>query len=79
MHTNIGCEEDPLEDDMQFSLLVEDVQVCTWGDLVMAFALMFAVYHIYNSSYLEVILSTLSFYQITFLKIEDCVKKDYKV
>ena len=49
------CEEDPFEDDMQFSLLVEGVQVCTCGDLVTAFALMFATYYIYNLSYPDAI------------------------
>ena len=48
----INCEEDPFEGDMQFSLLVEGFQICTCGDLVMAFALMFATYYIYNLSYL---------------------------
>ena len=75
----IDCEEDPFEDDVQFSLLVEDVQVCTCGDLVTAFALMFATYYIFNLSYPDAIQSTMTFFQTTFLKIEDGVKKDYKV
>ena len=41
----IDWEEDPFEDDVQFSLL-EGVQVCTCGDLVAEFALMFASYYI---------------------------------
>ena len=77
--TNIGCDEDLFEEDTQFSLLVEDVQVCTCGDLVMAFALMCTTYHIYNLSYLKVIQSTITFYQTTFLKIADGLKNDDKV
>ena len=64
---------------MQFSLLVEGVQVCTCGDLVTAFALVFAAYYIYNLSYPDAIQSTMTFFQTAFLKIEDSVKKDYKV
>ena len=73
------CEEDPFEDDVQFSLLVEGVQICTCGDLVTAFALMFATYYIYNLSYPDEIQSTMTFFQKTFLKIEYGVRKDYKV
>ena len=73
------CEEDPFEDDVQFSLLVEGVQVCTCGNLVTAFALMFATYYIYNLSYPDAIQSTITFFQTSFLKIEDIFKKDYKV
>ena len=75
----IDCKEDPFEDDLQFSLLVEGVQVCTCGDLVPAFALMFATYYIYNLSYPDAIQGTMTFFQTTFLKIQDGVKKDYKV
>ena len=75
----IDCEEDPFEDDVQFSLLVEDVQNCTCGDLVTAFALMFATYYIYNLSYPDAIQSTINFFQTSFPKIEDILKKDYKV
>ena len=64
---------------MQFSLLVEGVQVCTCGDLVMAFSLMFAIYYIYNLSYHDAVQSTMTFFQTWFHKIEDSVKKDYKV
>ena len=59
----MDCEEDPFKDDVQFSLLVEGVQVCTCGDLVMAFALMFAIYYIYNLSYHDAIQSTTTFFQ----------------
>ena len=48
----LTAKKDPFEDDVQLSLLVEDVQICTCGDLVTAFALMFAAYYIYNLSYL---------------------------
>ena len=64
---------------MQFSLLVEGVQVCTCGDLVTAFALVFAAYYIYNLYYPDAIQSTMTFFQTSSLKIEDSVKKDYKV
>ena len=73
------CEEDPFEDDVQFSLLVEGVQVCTCGGLATAIALMFATYYIYNLSYPDAIQSTMTLFQTAFLKIEDSVKKDYKV
>ena len=73
------CKEDPFEDDVQFSLLVESVQVCTCGDLVTALALMFAIYYIYKLSCPDEIQSTMTFFQTAFLKIEDSVKKDYKV
>ena len=72
----IDCKKDPFEDDVQFSLLVAGVQVCTCSDLVTAFSLMFATYHIYNLSYPDAIQSTKTFFQTTFLKIEDGVKKD---
>ena len=75
----IDCVEDPFEDVMKFSLLVEGVQSCTCGDLVAAFALMFATYYIYNLSYPDAIQSTITFFQTSFLKIEDIFKKDYKV
>ena len=75
----IDCVEDPFEDVMKFSLLVEGVQNCTCGDLVAAFALMFATYYIYNLSYPDAIQSTITFFQTSFLKIEDIFKKDYKV
>ena len=75
----IDCEEDPFEDDVELSLLVAGVQVCTCGDLVTAFALMFATYYIYNLFYPDAIQSTMTFFQTSFLKIEDTVKKDYKV
>ena len=65
---------------MQFSLLVEGVQVCTCGGLATtAIALMFATYYIYNLSYPDAIQSTMTLFQTAFLKIEDSVKKDYKV
>ena len=64
---------------MQFSLLVKDVQVCTCGDVVTAFALMFATYYIYNLFYPDVMQSFMTFFQTAFRKIEDSVKKDYKV
>ena len=75
----IDCEEDPFEDDVQFTLLVEGVQVCTCGDLVTAFALMFVTYYIYNLSYPDAIQSTMTFFRTAFLKIEESVKKDHKV
>ena len=75
----IDCVEDPFEDVMKFSLLVEGVQNCTCGDLVAAFALMFTTYYIYNLSYPDAIQSTITFFQTSFLKIEDIFKKDYKV
>ena len=75
----IDCEEYPFEDDVQFSLLVEGVQVCTCGDLVTAFGLMFTTYYIYILSYSDAIQSTMTFFQTTFLKTEDGVKKDCKV
>ena len=71
----LDCELDPVEDDVQFSLLVERVQVCTCGDLVTALALMFATYYIYNLSYPDTIHSNMTFFQTTFFKIEDGVKK----
>ena len=61
---------------MQFSLLVEGVQVCTCGNLMTAFVLMFATYYIYNLSYPDAMQSTMNFFQTAFLKIEDSVKKD---
>ena len=64
---------------MQFSLLVEGVRVCTCGDLVTALVLMFATYYIYKLSCPDDIQSTMTFFQTAFLKIEDSVKKDYKV
>ena len=64
---------------MQLSLLVEGVQACTCGDLVTAFALMFATYYIYNLSYPHTIQSTMTFLQTAFLRIEDSVKKECKV
>ena len=64
---------------MQFSLLVEGVQVCTCGDLVTAFALVFAAYYIYNLSYPDAIQSTMTFFQTAFLKTEDGVKNEGKV
>ena len=67
------CEEDPFEDDVQFSLLVEGVQVCTCGNLVTAFVLMFATYYIYNLSYPGAINSTMTFVQTSFRKLEDSV------
>ena len=73
----IDCKEDPFEGDVQFSLLVEGVQVCIYGDLVTAFALIFAVYYIYNLSYPHAIESTMTFFQTAFLKIEDSVKKGW--
>ena len=72
----IDCEEKQFEDDVQFSLLVEGVQVCTYGGLVKAFVLMFPTYYIYNSSYPDEIQSTKTFSQTVFLKNEDGVKKD---
>ena len=72
-------EEDPFEDDVQFSLLVKGVQVCTCGDVVTAFALMFATYYIYNLFYSDEMQSFMTFFQTAFPKIEDSVKKDYKV
>ena len=62
---------------MHFSLLVKGAQVCICGDLVTAFALMFAVYYIYNLSYPDAIESTMTFSQTAFLKIEDSVKKGW--
>ena len=61
---------------MQFSLLVEGVQVCTCGNLMTAFVLMFATYYIYNMSYPDAMQSTMKFFQTAFLKTEDSVKKD---
>ena len=58
---------------MQFSLLVEGVQVCTCGNLVTAFVLMFATYYIYNLSYPGAINSTMTFVQKSFRKLEDSV------
>ena len=72
----IDCEEDPFEDDVQFSLSVEGVQVCTCGDLMTAFVSMFARYYIYNLSYPDAMQSTMNFFQTAFLKIEDSVKND---
>ena len=72
------CKEDPFEGVVQFSLLVEGVQVCTCGDLVMTFALMFATYYNYNLSYPDALESTMAFFQRGFIKIEDGIKKDYK-
>ena len=74
----IDCKEDPFEDDVQFRLLVEAVHVCTCGDLVTIFALMFATYYIYNLSYPNAIQSTMTFFQTAFLKIEDSVKRTTK-
>ena len=71
------CKEDPFEGVVQFSLLVEGVQVCTC-DLVMTFALMFATYYNYNLSYPDALESTMAFFQRGFIKIEDGIKKDYK-
>lgn len=51
-------EEDPFEDDVQFSLSVEGVQVYASGDLAMAFVLMFAAYYIYNMPHPDAIQST---------------------
>ena len=73
------CKEDPFEGVVQFSLLVEGVQVCTCSDLVMAFALMFATYYNYNMSYPDALESTMTFFRRAFIKIEDGIKKDYKV
>ena len=72
---SIDCKEDPFEYDVKFRLLVEAVHVCTCGDLVTTFALMFATYYIYNLSYADAIQSTMTFLQTAFLKIEDGVKK----
>ena len=40
---------------------------------------MFATYYIYNLSYSDAIQSTMTFFQTAFLKIQDSIKKDYKV
>ena len=74
----IDCKERPFEGNAQFSLLMEGFQVCTYGDLVTAFALMFATCYIYNLSYPDAIQSTMVFYQTTFLKIGDGVKRTTK-
>ena len=75
----IDCEEDPFQDNVQFSLLVEGVQVSTCGDPVTAFALMFTTYYIYHLSYPDVIQSAMTLFHTAVLKIEDGVEKDYKV
>ena len=64
---------------VDISVVIEGETICTCGDLLTAFKLLFASYYVFNLAYPDVLKSTMTFFQKGFLNIHDKVKRDPKV